>query len=88
MLEIAKKLEGLGVKNFGSKGIYTNTDFYSGLVFNEIGFPLYMFTTLFGLSRISGILSHIIEYVETQERLIRPRAIYKGPGERKYTQIH
>ncbi len=88
MLEIAKKLEELGVKAFGSKGIYTNTDFYSGLVFNEIGFPLYMFTTLFGLSRISGILSHIIEYVETQERLIRPRAIYKGPGERKYTQIH
>ncbi len=87
MLEIAKKLEGLGVKNFGSKGIYTNTDFYSGLVFNEIGFPLYMFTTLFGLSRISGILAHIMEYVETQERLIRPRAIYKGPGEKKYMQV-
>jgi len=84
ILEIAKELENLGVKTFGSKGIYTNTDFYSGIVFNAIGFPLYMFTTLFGLSRISGILSHIIEYVETQERLIRPRAIYNGYGKREY----
>ncbi len=87
LLEIATKLENLGVKNFGGKGIYTNTDFYSGLVFNELGFPLYMFTSLFGLSRISGILAHIIEYVETQERLIRPRAIYNGPGSMEYIEI-
>jgi citrate synthase (EC 2.3.3.1) len=86
ILEIAKKLEENGVKAFGSKGIYTNTDFYSGMVFNAIGFPVDMFTTLFGLSRISGILAHITEYVETQERLIRPRAIYRGPGERKYPE--
>jgi citrate synthase len=86
ILAIAKKLEEAGVKAFGSKGIYTNTDFYAGMVFNAIGFPVDMFTTLFGLSRISGILAHITEYVETQERLIRPRAIYRGSGERKYPE--
>ncbi len=84
ILEIAKKLEELGVKTFGPKGIYTNTDFYSGIVFNAIGFPLDMFTTLFGLSRISGILAHITEYVEKQEKLIRPRAIYNGYDKREY----
>jgi citrate synthase len=86
ILAIARKLEEAGVKAFGSKGIYTNTDFYSGMVFNALGFPVDMFTTLFGLSRISGILAHITEYVETEERLIRPRAIYKGSGERKYPE--
>ena len=84
ILEIAKRLETLGVKTFGHKGIYTNTDFYSGIVFNAIGFPVDMFTTLFGLSRVSGILAHIIEYVEKQERLIRPRAIYNGYDRRDY----
>jgi citrate synthase len=86
ILEIAKKLEEAGVNAFGKKGIYTNTDFYSGIVFNAMGFPIDMFTTLFGLSRISGILAHIMEYVETQERLIRPRAIYKGASERSYPE--
>ncbi|WP_337860220.1 citrate synthase [Ferroplasma sp.] len=86
ILEIARKLEEAGVNAFGKKGIYTNTDFYSGIVFNAMGFPVDMFTTLFGLSRISGILAHITEYVETQERLIRPRAIYRGEKERKYPE--
>ncbi len=83
ILATAKKLEQAGVKAFGARGIYTNTDFYSGIVFRAMGFPVDMFTTLFGLSRVSGILAHITEYVETQERLIRPRAIYRGPEERK-----
>ena len=83
ILATAKKLEDTGVNAFGARGIYTNTDFYSGIVFKAIGFPVDMFTTLFGLSRVSGILAHITEYVETQERLIRPRAIYRGQGERK-----
>ncbi len=86
ILEIAKKLEMLGVEKFGKKGIYTNTDFYSGIVFNALGFPVDMFTTLFGLSRVTGILAHIMEYVETQERLIRPRAIYNGKDYREYKE--
>ncbi len=86
-LEIAKNLEEMGVKTYGSKGIYPNTDYYSGLVFNEIGFPIYMFTTLFGFSRVLGWVAHISEYVEEEERLIRPRAIYTGFDKRDFIPL-
>jgi citrate synthase len=85
--EIAEKLEKLGVENFGFKGIYPNTDFYSGIVFYCLGFPVFMFTSLFALARTLGWLSHFIEYVEEQHRLIRPRAIYTGPERRDYVPI-
>ncbi|MCY0859913.1 MAG: citrate synthase [Sulfolobaceae archaeon] len=77
--EIAKKLEELGINQFGSKGIYPNTDFYSGIVYYALGFPVYMYTALFALSRTLGWLAHFIEYVDEQHRLIRPRAVYVGP---------
>jgi citrate synthase len=86
--EIAQKLEELGIKYFANKGIYPNTDFYSGIVFYAIGFPVYMFTALFALSRTLGWLAHIIEYVEEQHRLIRPRALYVGPEYRQYVPLN
>ncbi|ADX84018.1 citrate synthase [Saccharolobus islandicus] len=85
--EIAQKLEELGIKQFSSKEIYPNTDFYSGIVFFALGFPVYMFTALFALSRTLGWLAHIIEYVEEQHRLIRPRALYVGPEHQEYVPI-
>ncbi|MEM3951547.1 citrate synthase, partial [Saccharolobus sp.] len=85
--EIAQKLEELGIKQFSSKEIYPNTDFYSGIVFYALGFPVYMFTALFALSRTLGWLAHIIEYVEEQHRLIRPRALYVGPEHQEYVPI-
>lgn len=85
--EIAQKLEELGIKHFSSKQIYPNTDYYSGIVFYALGFPIYMFTTLFALSRTLGWLAHIIEYVEEQHRLIRPRALYIGPEYKQYVPL-
>ncbi|MEM4943767.1 MAG: citrate synthase [Saccharolobus sp.] len=85
--EIAQKLEELGIKHFSSKQIYPNTDFYSGIVFYALGFPIYMFTALFALSRTLGWLAHIIEYVEEQHRLIRPRALYIGPEYKQYVPL-
>ncbi|MBB5253806.1 citrate synthase [Sulfurisphaera ohwakuensis] len=85
--EIAERIEKLGVDTFGSKHIYPNTDFYSGIVFYALGFPRYMFTSLFALSRVLGWLAHIIEYVEEQHRLIRPRALYIGPEKREFKPI-
>ncbi len=87
ILEIAERLEDIGIKNFGEKKIYPNTDFYSGVVFYSIGFPVYMFTSLFALSRVLGWLAHIIEYVEDQHRLIRPRALYVGPIKRDFIPL-
>jgi len=87
--QIATKLEELGIKNYGIKGIYPNTDYYSGIVYMSIGFPLRnnIYTALFALSRITGWQAHFIEYVEEQHRLIRPRAVYRGPGDRKFVRI-
>lgn len=87
-LEIAKKLEERGIKQFSEKKIYPNTDFYSGIVFYELGFPVYMYTALFALSRVLGWLAHIIEYVEEQHRLIRPRALYVGPMKRDFIPLN
>lgn len=86
-LEIAKKVEEIGLIHFAEKKIYPNTDFYSGIVFYELGFPVYMFTALFALSRVLGWLAHIIEYVEEQHRLIRPRALYVGPLKRDFVPL-
>lgn len=85
--DIAERVEKLGVETFGSKHIYPNTDFYSGIVFYALGFPIYMFTSLFALSRVLGWLAHVIEYVEEQHRLIRPRALYIGPEKREFKPI-
>jgi citrate synthase len=87
ILDIAERLEDIGIKNFGEKKIYPNTDFYSGIVFYSLGFPVYMFTSLFALSRVLGWLAHIIEYVEDQHRLIRPRALYIGPIKRDFVPL-
>ncbi|EZQ11241.1 MULTISPECIES: citrate synthase [Acidianus] len=86
-LDIAIKLEELGLKEFSKRGIYPNVDFYSGIVFSSLGFPDYMFTPLFALARTLGWLAHIIEYVEEQHRLIRPRALYIGPEKRDYIPL-
>ncbi len=88
LYEVAEKLEELGIRHFSEKKIYPNTDFYSGLVFYCLGFPVYMFTSLFALSRVLGWLAHVIEYVEEQHRLIRPRALYVGPEKRDFVPIY
>ncbi|MGC8497426.1 MAG: citrate synthase [Thermoplasmata archaeon] len=89
MYKIATKLESLGLKQYAAKGIYPNTDYYSGIVYMSIGFPLKnnIYTGLFALSRITGWQAHFIEYVEEQHRLIRPRAIYKGIESRQFVPL-
>ncbi|MGC8610833.1 MAG: citrate synthase [Thermoplasmata archaeon] len=89
MYRIATRLEELGIKQYASKGIYPNTDYYSGIVYMSLGFPLKnnMYTGLFALSRITGWEAHFIEYVEEQHRLIRPRAVYKGPEKREFIPL-
>ncbi len=82
ILDTALELEKVALDYFKEKRIYPNTDFFSGLLFNELGFEHWFFTSLFALSRVTGILAHIIEYNENEQRLIRPRAIYNGINER------
>jgi citrate synthase len=89
MFKIASRVEELGIANMGSKGIYPNTDFFSGIVYMSLGFPLKnnIYTAIFALSRVTGWIAHFIEYVEEQHRLIRPRAVYTGPADRSFVPI-
>ncbi len=87
MLQTARKLEEAGVRQFGPKYVFPNTDFYSGIAFKAIGFPVNMFTALFALSRTTGWLAHISEYNESEPRIMRPRALYTGPGPRELAAV-
>ncbi|WP_149564962.1 citrate synthase [Sulfuracidifex tepidarius] len=85
--EIASKLDEVGEKHLSEKKLFPNTDFYSGILFYSMGFPVYMFTPIFALSRTLGWTSHFIEYVEEQHRLIRPRAAYVGAEKREFVPL-
>lgn len=89
LYRIALKLQDLALPIFGPKGIYPNTDYYSGIVYMALGFPLRnnIYTGLFALSRVTGLTAHFIEYIEEQQRLIRPRSIYKGPTPREFIPL-
>lgn len=89
LYKIALKLQDIALPVFGPKGIYPNTDYFSGIVYMSLGFPLRnnIYTGLFALSRITGLTAHFIEYVEEQQRLIRPRSVYKGSGPREFIPL-
>jgi len=77
MYEVARRLETVAAERLGPKGIYPNVDFYSGLVYRKLGIPRDLFTPIFAVSRMSGWTAHILEQY-ANNRLIRPRADYKG----------
>ncbi len=87
ILLTAEKLEERGVEQFGAKHVYPNTDYYSGIAYRAVGFPVNMFTALFALSRTTGWVAHISEYNESEPRIMRPRALYKGPGPRDLAPV-
>ncbi|MCW5965933.1 MAG: citrate synthase [Bryobacterales bacterium] len=59
------------------KPIYPNVDFYSATAYYAMGIPVDMYTPIFGISRMSGYIAHVLEQY-ANNRLIRPRADYKG----------
>ena len=63
-----------------------NVDFYSASVYHSLGIDHDLFTPIFAVSRMSGWIAHILEQYENN-RLIRPRAEYVGPGMQKYVPI-
>ena len=70
----------------GEKKLPPNVDFYSASVYHSLGIDHDLFTPIFAVSRVSGWLAHILEQYENN-RLIRPRAEYTGPGMQKYLAI-
>jgi len=89
LLDIALKLEEIALSDeyFTSRRLYPNVDFYSGLIYQAMGFPLEMFPVLFAIPRTSGWLSHWQELLDQDAKIDRPRQLYIGPEERTYSPI-
>ncbi|HZU49504.1 MAG TPA: citrate synthase [Mycobacterium sp.] len=90
LLDIAKALEEAALTDdyFIERKLYPNVDFYTGLIYRAIGFPVRMFTVLFALGRLPGWIAHWREmHDEGDSRIGRPRQIYTGYGERDYVTI-
>ncbi|WP_062355173.1 citrate synthase [Bacillus kwashiorkori] len=81
--EMSVKIEDL-VTN--QKNIPPNVDFYSASVYHSLGIEHDLFTPIFAVSRVSGWLAHILEQY-ANNRLIRPRAEYNGPGMQSYVRL-
>lgn len=82
--EIACEIERVMREN---TKVYPNVDFYSGICYHLMGIPLELYTSVFACSRVVGWTAHILEQWDNN-RLIRPRAQYTGPKERKYVPIN
>jgi len=89
LLDVALKLEEIALADdyFKSRNLYPNVDFYTGLIYQAMNFPLNMFTVLFTIGRMPGWLAHWQESLEQNSKISRPRQIYTGEAERAYTPI-
>lgn len=88
-LTIAMELEQAALHDdyFVSRKLYPNVDFYSGIIYQALGFPTDTFTTLFALGRLPGWVSQWKEMKENKEPISRPRQIYTGATLRPYIAV-
>jgi citrate synthase len=90
LLEIAMELERIALQDeyFVSRKLYPNVDFYSGLIYQAMGFPTDMFPVLFAIPRTSGWLAQWDEMLlDPDTKIVRPRQVYRGADERDYVPI-
>ncbi len=81
LIDIALELERVALDDeyFISRRLYPNVDFYSGIIYEALGFPTDMFTVLFAIARMAGWLAQWQEQILDQEqRIVRPRQLYIG----------
>ncbi|MFO0761104.1 MAG: citrate synthase [Byssovorax sp.] len=85
MLKIALELEKIALSDeyFVKRKLYPNVDFYSGLIYEALGFPVDMFPVLFAIPRVSGWLSQWEEMLlDEEQKIARPRQLFLGEAER------
>ena len=90
LLAIALELERIALQDeyFLRRKLYPNVDFYSGLIYQAMGFPVDMFPVLFAIPRMSGWLAHWEEMVQDREQKIaRPRQVYVGAARRDFVHM-
>jgi citrate synthase len=87
LLEIALELERIALQDdyFVSRRLYPNVDFYSGLIYQAMGFPVDMFPVLFAIPRTAGWVAQWEEMLlDPEQKIARPRQIYTGLTPRDY----
>ncbi|MDE0899358.1 MAG: citrate synthase [Longimicrobiales bacterium] len=90
LLDIALELERIALNEdfFVERNLYPNVDFYSGLIYQAMGFPVEMFPVLFAIPRTVGWLAQWQEMLEDPElRIARPRQVFTGSDERNFVPM-
>jgi citrate synthase len=91
LLEIALELERIALEDeyFVERKLYPNVDFYSGIIYQAMGFNEDMFTVLFAIPRTAGWLAQWFEMLKEEKELkiVRPRQVYTGEDLRSYVSI-
>jgi citrate synthase len=90
LLEVAVELERIALEDeyFINKRLYPNVDFYTGIIYEAMGFPAEMFTVLFAIGRMPGWLAQWEEgLLDPEQKIARPRQLYVGPVEREYPSL-
>jgi citrate synthase len=90
LLEIASELERIALQDdyFVQRKLYPNVDFYSGLIYEAMGFPVDFFTCLFAIPRTVGWVAQWEEMItDNEQKIARPRQIFTGQRERTYVPL-
>ncbi|MGH7860549.1 MAG: citrate/2-methylcitrate synthase, partial [Candidatus Binatia bacterium] len=90
LIDIAVELERIALEDdyFVKRKLYPNVDFYSGIIYQAMGFPMTMFPALFAIGRMSGWLAQWAEMVrDPEQKISRPRQLYIGEETRRYLSI-
>ncbi len=90
LLDLALALEEAALSDdyFAERKLYPNVDFYTGLIYQAMGFPANMFTVLFTIGRLPGWIAHWREqYLDPVKKIGRPRQVYVGEVERDYVPL-
>ena len=89
-IELAMELERIALEDdyFIKRKLYPNIDFYSGIIYEAMGFRPEMFTVLFAIGRVAGWLAHWEEFMaDPEKRIARPRQVYTGQDKRDFVPI-
>jgi len=90
LLDIALECERIALEDeyFVKRRLYPNVDFYTGLIYQSMGFPVTMFPVLFAIPRMAGWIAQWEEMLlDSEQKIARPRQIYLGPDQRAYIPI-
>jgi citrate synthase len=90
LLDIALELERIALEDeyFIKRKLYPNVDFYSGIIYQAMGFPVEMFPVLFAIPRTSGWIAQWNEMLaDPEQKIARPRQVYQGPPQRSFLPI-